>query len=179
MLTAEFFSITPDLALLSHEDVEDAPAPKYKASDAVVQWAPGGPTPGECFDFVLYDGLETHWPTSYREADYRASRWLVAQRACQGTGLWHRYCAAERAFEEHGVRSADVELRETVGAAWRRAGLHRIDLHMKPPRRKHHSERALEQRKRRKRPPVDMIGLWLCPQLKAERAAAEQAKGQS
>lgn len=128
-------------------------------------------TPNNVFDIVMYS-LEPRWPSSFRESEYKCSRWLVAARALEGTGLWSRYVQAERAAER-GTQSVDVELRETLGKAWKAAGLHNISKHMRPARHRHHSEKmkVRQQRIRRERPQEDTrIRLWLDPQLKAERA---------
>jgi hypothetical protein len=151
------------LAMIAEPD-----AAKVTASLAAVDT-----TPSNVFDIVMYS-IEPRWPTSFREAEYKCSRWLVAARALEGTGLWLRYVAAERAAER-GTQSADVELRETLGKAWRAAGLHHISKHLRPPRHRHHSERPKVRQlrsRRSERPREDnRVRLWLDPQLSAQRAA--------
>ncbi|HEY2234175.1 MAG TPA: hypothetical protein VGK01_11945 [Candidatus Angelobacter sp.] len=134
-------------------------------------------TPDAVFDICMYS-IEPRWPTSFRESEFKCSRWLVAARALEGTGLWPRYVAAEKAAE-NGTQSADMELRETLGKAWRAAGLHQISKHLRPSRHRHHSERpkVRQQRVRRAQPQEDTrIRLWLCPEVKEQRAA-EQGGG--
>jgi hypothetical protein len=133
-------------------------------------------TPDAVFDICMYS-IEPRWPMSFREAEYRCSRWLVAARALEGTGLWKRYIQAER-DAERGVKSADMELRETLGKAWRAKGLHQISKHLRPSRHRHHSERpkVRQQPIRREQPQEDSrIRLWLDPQLSAERAAEKSS----
>jgi hypothetical protein len=128
--------------------------------------------PENVFDIVMYS-LEPRWPGNFRESEYKCSRWLVAARALQGTGLWSRYVAMEKAAE-NGTRCVDVELREACGAAWKAAGLHNLGKHLRPPKHRHHAEKPKE-RKRRKREHTREDGggtrLWLCPELKEQRAA--------
>jgi hypothetical protein len=135
-------------------------------------------SPSDVYNIVMHS-LEPRWPPNFRQTEFRCSRWLVAARACEGTALWPRYVAAEKAAER-GVVSADMELRETLGKAWRAAGLHNISKHLRAPRHRHHSERpkVRQQRSRRsERPREDTrVRLYLCPELKAERAA-EQGSG--
>jgi hypothetical protein len=185
------FSIQPDFSLLSHEDVEaqreEPDQAAVTASLAAVDTTPDqaavtaslaavDTTPDNVFDIVMY-AIEPRWPTSFREADFRCSRWLVAARACEGTGLWPRYVAAEKAAES-GARSVDLELRQTLGAAWKAAGLHNISKHMRPPRHRHHSEKSTARLQRKsERPQEDTrIRLWLDLQLREQRAA-EQGSG--
>ncbi len=133
--------------------------------------------PENVFDIVMYS-LEPRWPASFREAEYRCSRWLVAARACEGTGLWPRYIAMEKAAER-GTLCVDVELRTVCGAAWKAAGLHNIGKHLRPPKHRHHSEkRKIRQQRKRERPQSEdnRIRLWLCPEVKEQRAA-EKASG--
>jgi hypothetical protein len=129
-------------------------------------------TPDNVFDLVMYS-LEPRWPTSFRETEYKCSRWLVAARALEGTGLWSRYVAAEKAAE-HGTKCVDVELRMACGRAWKAAGLHKISKHLRPSRHRHHSEqpKIRQQSIRRERPQEDTrIRLWLCPEVKEQREA--------
>jgi hypothetical protein len=132
-------------------------------------------TPSEVFDIVMYS-LEPRWPGNFRESEFKCSRWLVAARALEGTALWPLYVQAERSAE-NGTQSADVELRTVLGAAWKAAGLHNIGKHLRAPRHRHHSEKkkVREQRSRRsERPREDTsIRLWLCPELKEQRAAEQ------
>jgi hypothetical protein len=133
--------------------------------------------PDAIFDIVMYS-IEPRWPGNFRESEFKCSRWLVAARACEGTALWPRYVAAEKAAER-GVVSADMELKTVLGAAWRTAGLHQISKHLRPSRHRHHSERPKirQQRVRRAQPQEDTrIRLWLCPEVKEQRAA-EQGGG--
>jgi hypothetical protein len=193
-MTAVFFrlgarmplSIYMDEAELAPEPVieytpefcqQDAARAAAEETSAAVEklWTAGAMTPDAAFSTVMYM-LESRWPPSFLEAEYRASRWLVAARALEGTGLWPRYVSAERAWEMHGIQSADVELREACGRAWLAADLHHIGRHFEK-RQRHHSEKPRERkpRARRKRTEDTSIRLWLCPEVKAERA--EQSSG--
>lgn len=167
-------------SVIEYPDVEfcrrDAALAAAKETPAAVEalWSMAQMTPDAAFSRVMYM-LEARWPPSFLEAEYRASRWLVAARALAGTDLWPRYVAAERAFDQSGTRSADVELREACGRAWMKAGLHHIGKHMQPPKHRHHSEKPRERKPKRKRERTkdDGVGLWLCDELKAERAAEQ------
>ncbi|HEY1525015.1 MAG TPA: hypothetical protein VGH51_02150 [Candidatus Angelobacter sp.] len=156
---------TADAALALIDEPDSA---KVVASLNAVATAPDA-----VFDIVMYS-IEPRWPVSWREAEYRCSRWLVAARALAGTGLWPRYVAAEKSAER-GVVSADAELREMLGKAWRNAGLHQISKHLRPSRHRHHSEKKKirQQRNRRSEQPREdtRIRLWLCPEVKEQRAA--------
>jgi hypothetical protein len=139
-------------------------------------WTAGEMTPDKAFERCMYM-LVPRWPPSFLEADYRCSRWIVASRALAGNALWPRYVAAEKAYDQSGTHSVDVEMREACGRAWMKAGLHHIGNHMQPPRHRHHAEKPKARERRKREPREDTrIRLWLDPQLKAERVA-EQSGG--
>jgi hypothetical protein len=192
---AELATLTPqfipeDLSYSPELDAEDE-APAYSVEEcaasaalavldepdtaAVAASVVAAETPDNVFDIVMYS-LEPRWPGNFRESEFKCSRWLVAARALEGTGLWPRYVAAEKAAES-GTKSVDVELREACGKAWKAAGLHNIGKHLRAPRHRHHSEKkkVREQRNRRsERPREDnRVRLWLCPEVQAQRAAQQ------
>jgi hypothetical protein len=146
-------------------------------TDITAHLAAVATTPDNVFDLVMYS-LEPRWPASFREAEFRCSRWLVAARACEGTALWPRYVAMEKAAER-GTLCVDVELRTVCGAAWKAAGLHNIGKHLRAPKHRHHAEKKkIRQQRKRERPQSEdnRIRLWLCPEVKEQRAA-EKASG--
>ena len=146
-------------------------AARAESSQAVESlWSSAQMTPDKAFERVMYM-LVPRWPPSFLESDYRCSRWLVAARALQGTALWPRYVAAERAYDATGTHSADVELREACGRAWMKAGLHHIGKHMQPPRHRHHAEKEKRRKREHTREDSGVTRLWLCPELKEQRAA--------
>ncbi|MGC2745072.1 MAG: hypothetical protein WA672_18000 [Candidatus Angelobacter sp.] len=164
--SAEQCAADAALAMLDEPDLD-----KVTASLATVA------TPNEIFDIVMYS-LEPRWPGNFRESEFKCSRWLVAARACEGTALWPRYVAAEKAAER-GTVCVDVELRQTLGKAWKAAGLHNIGKHLRAPRHRHHSaKKKIREQRKRERPQAEdnRIRLWLDPQLSAQRAA-EQGSG--
>jgi hypothetical protein len=164
----------PNLPVYTAEEcAADAARAQREESDAAVTASLARATiPENVFDIVMYS-LEPRWPGNFRESEYKCSRWLVAARALEGTGLWSRYVEMEKAAE-NGTRCVDVKLREACGAAWKAAGLHNLGKHLRPPKHRHHSEKPKE-RKRRKREHTREDGggtrLWLCPELKEQRAA--------
>ncbi|MBZ5508499.1 MAG: hypothetical protein LAO78_23830 [Acidobacteriia bacterium] len=128
-------------------------------------------TPEQVFERCMYS-FEQRWFPSYREIEYKASRYWVAYRALNAD-LWQRYTAMERNYEATGTRCADAELIAACGAAWKKSGLHHLGRHLRAPAHRHHSEKPRQRQPRKRERPADdtRIRLWLAPDLKQEREA--------